>query len=112
MPASQKIITKLLERRQIEASLRKMLAVSSELEFRQRAQEIAALGSQVIPTLIDNLDHADRRMLAAMGTVASHLEPEEIILALRQAVAHPQRSDRGRLGAHASLPWVGVLRSR
>jgi len=103
MPASQKIITKLLERRQIEASLRKMLAASSELEFRQRAQEIAALGSQVIPTLIDNLDRADARMLAAMGTVASHLDPEEIILALRHAAAHPRRSDRGRLGAMTIL---------
>ena len=99
MPASQKIITKLRERRQIEAGLREMLAVSSELEFRQRALEIASIGSQVIPTIIDNLDDADARMLAAMGTVASHLDRKEAINAMRRAVIQPQRTDRGRIGA-------------
>ena len=103
MPASQKVITKLLERRQIEASLREMVATSSQLEFRQRAQEIAMLGSQVIPTLVGNLDHADARLLAAMGAVASHLDPEEVITAMRLAVTHPQRSDRGRIGAMTIL---------
>lgn len=99
MPASQKIITKLRERRQIEAGLRAMLAVSSEVEFRQRAQEIASLGSQVIPTLIGNLDRADARLLAAMGAVASQLDREEVIMAMRRAVIQPQRTDRGRIGA-------------
>ena len=89
MPASQKIITKLRERRQIEAGLREMFDVNSELEFRQRAQEIASLGSQVIPTLIGNLDRADARLLAAMGAVASHLDHEEVIMAMRHAVIHP-----------------------
>ena len=103
MPASQKIITKLLERRQIEASLREMVATSSQLEFRQRAQEIAMLGSQVIPTLVGNLDDADARLLAAMGAVASHLDPEEVITAMRLAVTHPQRTDRGRIGAISIL---------
>ena len=103
MPASQKIITKLRERRQIEAGLREMLAVSSELDFRHRAQEIASLGSQVIPTLIGNLDRADARLLAAMGAVASHLDPEEVIMAMRHAVTHPQRTDRGRIGAMTIL---------
>jgi hypothetical protein len=103
MPASQKIITKLRERRQIEAGLRAMLAVSSELEFRQRAQEIASLGSQVIPTLIGNLDRADARLLAAMGAVASHLDREEVIMAMRRAVVQPQRTDQGRIGAIAIL---------
>jgi hypothetical protein len=103
MPASQKIITKLRERRQIEARLREMVATSSELEFRHRAQEIALLGSQVIPTLIGNLDRADGRLLAAMGAVASHLDREEVIMAMRNAVIHPQRTDRGRIGAMTIL---------
>jgi hypothetical protein len=103
MPTSQKIITKLRERRQIEAGLRGMLAVSSEIEFRRRAQEIASLGSQVIPTLIDNLDRADARMLAAMGTVASHLDRGEVITAMRHAVIQPQRTDQGRIGAMTIL---------
>ena len=98
MPASQKIITKLRERRQIEAGLREMAATRSEFEFRKLGQEIASLGSQVIPTLIGNLDRADARLLAAMGTVASHLDPEEAITSMRMAVIHPQRTDRGRIG--------------
>ena len=103
MPTSQKIITKLRERRQIEAGLREMTATRSELEFRKLAQETALLGSQVIPTLIGNLDHADARLLAAMGAVATHLEPEEVITAMRLAVLHPQRTDRGRIGAMTIL---------
>jgi hypothetical protein len=99
MPASQKIITKLRERRQIEAELRNMLSASSEFEFRRQAQQIAARGSSVIPTLVSNLDRADGRMLAAMGTVASLLDRGEMTWALRQAILQPQRSDRGRAGA-------------
>jgi hypothetical protein len=99
MPASQKIITKLRERRQIEADLRGMLAAESEFEFRRQAQQIAALGSQVIPAIVGNLDRADARLLTAMGTVAMFLDRREVIQALREAVIQPQRSDQGRLGA-------------
>jgi len=103
MPASQKIITKLHERRQIEAGLREMAATRSELEFRTLAQEIALLGSQVIPTLIGNLDRADARLLAAMGAVASHLDAEEVVTAMRLAALQPQRTDKGRIGAMTIL---------
>ena len=103
MPASPKIITKLRERRQIEAELRKMLTARSDLEFQQQAQEIASQGSQVIPTIIGNLDQADAEMLAAMGTVATYLDHGEVIVALRQVVLQPQRSDRGRVGAMTIL---------
>jgi hypothetical protein len=103
MPASQKIITKLRERRQIEADLRTMLASGSELEFRRQAQEVAALGSQVIPAIVGNLDRADARLLTAMGTVATFLDRDEVTRALRQAVVHPQRTDQGRVGAMTIL---------
>jgi hypothetical protein len=103
MPASQKIITKLRERRQIEADLRTMLAAGSELEFRRQAQRIAALGSQVIPAIVSNLDRADARLLTAMGTVATFLEHHEVTQALRHAVIQPQRTDQGRVGAMTIL---------
>jgi hypothetical protein len=99
VPASPKIITKLRERRQIEAGLRQMLAVSAESEFRQQAQQIAALGPQVIPTLIDNLDDADDRMLVAMGAVSVFLNRDDITAALRQAVLQSRLTDQGRIGA-------------
>jgi len=104
MPASQdKIITKLRERRQIEADLRQMLTTSSNLEFRRRAQQIASLGRQVIPTITGNLDRADSRLLTAMGTVAIFLDRQEVVQALRWAMLQPQRSDQGRLGAMTIL---------
>jgi hypothetical protein len=103
MPSSRKIITKLRERRQIEADLRDMLAASSELEFRQQAQKIASRGSQVIPAIVANLDRADARMLSAMGTVATFLSHDEVTVALRQAVLQSHRTEQGRLGAMTIL---------
>jgi hypothetical protein len=100
MPTSHnKIITKLRERRQIEAELQDMLDSSSELAFQRRAQRIASLGSQVIPAIVDNLDRADARLLNAMGAVAAFLDRDEVVTALRQAVLQPGLSDQGRIGA-------------
>jgi hypothetical protein len=105
MPASQKkIITKLRERRQIEAGLRQLLAANSEQELRRQAQAIAAqAGTQIIPTIVSNLDRADSRMLAALGFVATFLDREEVTAALRQAILQPQVTDRGRIGAMTIL---------
>jgi hypothetical protein len=99
----ERIITKLRERRRIEADLRQMLTASSELEFRRQAQKIAALGSQVIPTIVGNLDRADAQMLTALGTVATMLDRDEVATALRQMVLQPQCSDQGRIGAMTIL---------
>jgi hypothetical protein len=104
LPASQKkIITKLLERRQIEAELRGLLAATSEQTLRRGAQEIAARGRQVIPVVIGNLDRADARMLAALGVVSALLDREEMTTALRQVILQPQYTDQGRLGAMTIL---------
>lgn len=104
MSASQtRIITKLLERRQIEADLRDMMEASTELEFRRQAQRIAAAGPQVLPTIVSNLDRADARMLTAMGVVATYLEPREAVSALRHAVLRSELSDQGRIGAMTIL---------
>lgn len=104
MPAAQtKFITKLLERRQIEAGLRQMMEAEAGLELRQRAQQIAALGTEVIPTIISNLDEADTRMVTAMGMVAILLDRDAIIQALRQAVLASQLTDQGRVAAMTIL---------
>jgi len=99
MPTFPKIITKLRERRQIEADLRQMRQANSEVELQQQAQRIAALGPQVIPAIVGNLDRADSQLLTAMGTVALFLDRDEVAFALRQAVRQPQRTDQGRIGA-------------
>ncbi|MEJ2207858.1 MAG: hypothetical protein P8129_02340 [Anaerolineae bacterium] len=101
--AQTKIITKLLERRQIEADLRHMLEANTDLEFRRRAQGIAASGSEVIPTIIGNLDRADARLLTAMGVVTTFLDRQDIVGALRAAILESRLSDQGRVGAMAIL---------
>ena len=103
MPASQKIITKLRERRQIEAELRTMLAVSSEQERQRQAERIAALGPEVIPTLVANLDRADARLFAALGMVATYVDRDEVTRALRQTILESQHTDQGRIGAMTIL---------
>jgi hypothetical protein len=102
VPAGQKIITTLHERRQIEADLRDMLTSTSEADFRRRAQQIAALGSQVIPAIAGSLlasSRADARLLEALGTVATYLDRDEIVQALRQVVLEPGHTDQSRIGA-------------
>ena len=101
--AQTKIITKLLERRQIEADLRDMLKVHTDLEFRRRAQRIAASGPEVIPTIVGNLDRADARLLTAMGVVTTFLDRQEVVGALRAAILESRLNDQGRVGAMAIL---------
>jgi hypothetical protein len=105
MPASQKkIITKLRERRQIEADLQQLLGASSEQELRYQVQAIAARGgNQVIPVVLSSLDRADARMLAALGFVAALLEHEQVTTALRQVVLQPETTDRARIAAMTIL---------
>lgn len=97
MSTSPKIITKLLERRQIEADLRKMLAADSEREFQRRAWAIASLGTDIIPILIDNL--ADAEIVPALGLVAAYLDPEAMSMALRQVILQPYRTYQERMAA-------------
>ncbi len=98
-----RIITRLREWRQIEADLHRMQTAPSEIEFWRQAQQIAALGSQVVPVIVGNLDRADARLLAAMGAVAALLDREEVVTALHQAILEPQRSDQGRMAAMSIL---------
>lgn len=98
-----KIITKLLERRQIEADLRDMLEATSDLEFRRRAQRIADQGQEVLPAIVANLDQADARMLTAMGMVTTFLDREESVRTLRQAVLQSRLTDQGRVAAMTIL---------
>ena len=97
MPTSPKIITKLLERRQIEADLHEMLAAGSEREFQRRAWAIASLGTDVVPVIINHL--ADPNLLPALGLVAAYLDPEIMSMALRQATLQPHRTHEERLAA-------------
>ena len=111
MPAGQKIITTLYERRQIEADLRDMLTSTSDADLRRRARQIAVLGSQVIPAITGRLltsSGADARLLEALGTVAAivaedRVDRDEMVEALRQVVLEPGHTDQSRAGAMTIL---------
>jgi len=106
VPAGQKIITTLHERRQIEADLRDMHTSTSDADLPRRAQQTAALGSQVIPAIVGSLaamSQTDTRLLEVLGTVAAYLDRDEIVRALRRVVLEPGYTDQGRIGAMTIL---------
>lgn len=106
MPAGQKIITTLYERRQIEADLRDMLTLTSDADLERRAQQIAALGSQVTQAIVGSLStlsRTDARLLEVLGTVAACVDRDEITQALRQVVLDPGHTDQSRVGAMTIL---------
>jgi hypothetical protein len=102
-PSSDKIITKLMERRQVEAYLQQMRLVTSEQDLRRHAERVAALGPQVIPAIVANLDRADEELTVAMGLVSSLVDRSQMVKALREAVLKPDQSDRGRVVAMTIL---------
>jgi hypothetical protein len=102
-PARDKIITKLMERRQIEAYLQQMRLAASDQELRRQAETVAALGPQVVPAIIGNLDRADEKLMVAMGLVSSLVDRPRMVDALRRAVLRPDQTDHGRVVAMTIL---------
>jgi len=80
-----------------------MRYAGSDQELRRQAERVAALGPQVIPAIVGNLDRADERLLVAMGLVSSLIDRPQIVGALRQAVLRPDQTDRGRVAAMSIL---------
>ena len=93
-----KIITTLLERRQIEKEIRQLLEYRDEETLLARAAWIARLGPQVIPVILHLLRTRDNRLLGAAGIVASYLA-KEISPVLHKVALNPGYSDRERMAA-------------
>ncbi len=95
-----RIITSLKHRLSVEAAMRDMLEATSPEEFQAMAARIARQGAhQVTPVILANLGTTDPRFRTVLGTVAQHLDREEIAYALREAVMEPGRSDQERATA-------------
>ena len=108
-PTGAKIITKLRDRRQIDAALRRLLEAPSEIDLRRQVVTIARTGPQVIPSLIAALDRADARTLAALGLVAVHLDRSETVDALYRVLQQPGHSLAARTTAVAILErFLGI----
>lgn len=94
-----KIITSLKHRLSVEAAMREMLEATSSEEFEEMAARIARQGPQVIPVIIANLGTSDARFRGVLGSVARHLDRDEISYALREVVMQPWRTDQERTTA-------------
>jgi hypothetical protein len=94
-----KIIVTLRERRRIEEAIRHLAHLSVPGETEREAKRIISMGEQVIPALTGLLNTSNPRLLGALGLVATHLDDNEISLALHDIAAGPTQSDRSRLAA-------------
>jgi len=98
-PDGAKIVTKLRDRRQIDAALRRLQEVPSEPELRRQVQALAERGSEVIPSLVGALRRADARTQMLLGIVASRLDRGEASEAFLRVLQQPGRSYAERSAA-------------
>jgi hypothetical protein len=101
---SGKIITTLRERRQIEIEIAELLQAvlerGADSKARKQAQRIAASGDQVIPVILNNLNHSNPQMLNTLGIVSSlYPDRDAIIDDLYEAAADANSPDQRRIAA-------------
>lgn len=94
-----KIITAFRQRRWVEDQIRAMLKLRSEHELAAHAARVARSGSQVIPAIFRHLSTSNPQLLGVLGTIATHLDHEEISAALYDVAMEPSYSDRERMAA-------------
>jgi len=94
-----KIITTLRQRRQIEQQIHHLMELKSENEIAVLIDTIVAQGSEVIPTILANLETTDPHFRGALGLVAAYLPREDVVTALQGAAQNESSSDQARLTA-------------
>lgn len=97
---SPKIITTFQNRLEIATALRSLGDTDNEFALRQRAREIAEkYGEQVIAPLLTLLDTPDPQLRGGLGQVATLLDRDKILSALRGAAYNHSLSDQARIAA-------------
>jgi hypothetical protein len=99
MTSSAKVLTGLMQRRALEAEFAALSETTSLEQLAEHAEAIAQHGSAAIPVLLSLLDTADPQLRGGLGHVASRLDSEQIVSALRGAARARERSDQARLAA-------------
>jgi hypothetical protein len=100
---SGKIISTLLQRREIEEQIRRLVDLKDDAEIEACLAQILAHGESVTTTLLANLDTSSPLYRGALGLVASRLPREHIVPALRVATLDQTLSDQARLSAMTIL---------
>ena len=99
MTGTAKVLTGLMERRELEMALAELGEITDLERLTARAREIAQRGRAVVPVLLSMLDTDDPQLRGGLGHVAANLPREQIVPALRALAQSPERSDRARLSA-------------
>lgn len=99
MVGTAKVLTGLMERRELEAALAELGEITDLEQLTARAREIAQRGRAVLPVLLSMLDTDDPQLRGGLGHVAANLPREQVVPALRALAQSPERSDRARLSA-------------
>lgn len=108
--SSDKIITTLRERRQIEFDIVSLIKIGPDDETKTRAQRIAQGGDQVIPAILNNLSHSNPQMLNILGLVSSfYPDRDKVVANLYKAAADVDNPDRNRVAAMLILErFLGI----
>jgi hypothetical protein len=99
MSSNARVLTGLMERRALEAAFAQLAETTSLEQLVERAQAIAQQGSAAVPLLLSLLDTPDPQLRGGLGQVAAHLEPDQIVPALRNVARARDKSDQARLTA-------------
>lgn len=94
-----KLITRLRERHAIEEALAHMLTTHTDRQWERAAKRIAGLGPEVLRVLTQKLNTADTAELAALGTIATYMDGEQVTRALYDLIYQPETPDVSRMGA-------------
>ena len=99
MSDNAKILTGLLEHRALEIAFNELSEITNPELLAKRAQAIARRGDKVLPMLLSLLDTDDPQLRGGLGQVATNLERDRVVPALRAVARSHARSDQARLSA-------------
>jgi len=99
MSGNTKVLTGLMERRELEAQFAALAEGTNPEEVTRQAEAIAAHGSAALTLLLARLDTEDPQVRGGLGQVAKRLERDQTVAALRGVARSRDHSEQARLGA-------------
>ncbi len=100
MTTEGKVLTGFMDRRALEAEFRALAEADDFETVKVRAARIAQRGTDaVLPVFLNMLDTIDPQLRGGLGQVATLLERDRIVAALRGVARSRERPEQARLGA-------------
>ena len=99
MSGNSKVLTGLMERRALETAFAALANATNAEEVTRHADAIAEHGNAALPVLLARLDTDDPALRGGLAQVATRLDRETVVAALRDVARAHNGSDRARLSA-------------